>query len=105
MKYQRPKNVPGLIFNLLLMGSFIAVKISVEVFPLYLLSFMAYGLIYAIWIKKTWKARFLRMVYVIGMVIIIYAAYASLFLDRDMTWFYAVGMFLAGTGLIYFNES
>ena len=75
MKYQRPKNIPGLIFNLMLMGSLIAVKVSEQFFPIYMTFFLGYGLLYAIIIKKTWKARFLRMVYVMGIVTILYSAY------------------------------
>ncbi len=105
MKYQRPKNIPGVIFNLLFLGSLIAVKISDDFFPIYMISFLGYGLLYSIIIKKTWKARFLRMTYVIGISVILYSAYASWILFWDMTWFYAIGIFLTGLGLIYFNES
>jgi hypothetical protein len=105
MKYQRPKNIPGLIFNLMLLGSLIAVKISDDFFPIYMMFFSGYGILYAIIVKKTWKARFLRMTYVTGITVILYSAYASWILEWDMTWFYAIGMFLTGIGLIYFNES
>lgn len=104
MKYARPKNIPGLLFNLLLMGSFVAVRISEEFFPMYLLIILGYGFLYAIIIKRTWKARLLRMIYVSGVTVLLYAVYASLILDRDTTWFYAIGMFMTGVGLIYFND-
>lgn len=105
MKYQRTRNIPGLIFNLMLLGSFIAVRISQDFFPIYITFFLGYGVLYAIIIKKTWKARFLRMIYVLGITIILYSAYASLLLQWDMTWYYAFGIFLTVIGLIYFSES
>ncbi len=105
MRYQRPKNVPGAIFNLLLMGSLIAAKVSEYFFPIYMVIFLSYGILYAIYIKKTWKSRFLRMVYVGGLTILFYSAFASWVHEWDMTWFYAIGIFMTGIGLIYFNES